>query len=385
MGKCVSSPVEEKKIDTTADEHESSIAMVPITLNHLDYKLATAIQSGLYESLSSSSIVSDPPETTSLTQSTINRSKTIQQQCTEIFDHKVNDVSNQETFTEYAPEIFSKLRQSFDISDDEYLSILTGNNSLLSFLSNSKSGQYFFFSNNSQFMIKTMSKSELDFLVQILPSYYDYMRTQKNSLIARFYGIYKLNKFRINNESKNKDISFLISNNVFYSPKNFKIIEKYDLKGSTQGRKTIIDNNNSNQILKDLNFIENDIRLEISRDNKAKIFHEQINKDCQWFEKHLIMDYSLLVGIANVDNIQECNGKYYDNKNVFCDYYGGILSDNKKQIFFIGIIDILQKYNNKKKVAGLIKGIRYEQITLSTVPPDMYANRFCQFFKDRVL
>merc|ERR1719150_1136787 len=95
------------------------------------------------------------------------QSKSIEEECSFKFDHKLNGDDKEEIFTEFAPEIFTKLRTSFNITDDIYLSILTGdNNALLSFLSNSKSGQYFFFSNNSQFIIKTMSKSELEFLLQ---------------------------------------------------------------------------------------------------------------------------------------------------------------------------------------------------------------------------
>ena len=387
MGNCMQTAPKDVEYDTK----KTMSSMTPITSNHTDYKLAISIQNGLYGSLSSST--ND--------QSVSPQIDDIKNQCTEKIEHILNE---QDIFTEYAPEIFSKLRESFGISDDVFSSILTGkDNKLLSFLSNSKSGNYFFFSNNSQFIIKTMSKSELEYCLEILSSYYQYMIKEKNSLIARFYGIYTLNKFKMNNnKNSTKDISFLISNNIFYCPTNISIKYQYDLKGSTQGRKTDEIKEKSGEILKDLNFIENDVRMEISRDNKSKIFHQQIFKDCQWFEKHLIMDYSLLVGIANVNHIKNDsdidndsdneiksnhsdNNNNNNNNNIFYQYHGGILSDNKKEIYYLGIIDILQKYNKKKKMAAFVKGIKYEQITLSTVPPDIYSKRFCQFFKDRVL
>ena len=395
MGNCLQTPP--PQTPQTEEQHEIEQVMTLITEDHTDYNLALSIQNGLYGSLSSSK-----------TELKVSNDNDLRLQCAEKNQCKLSRNGKKELFTEYAPSIFVKLRESFNVSDDDFLSTMTGDdNGLLSFLTNSKSGQFFFFSNNSQFIIKTMSKSELQFLIQILPSYYQYMSNEPNSLIARFYGIYTLHKVKINNNSA-KDISFLISNNVFYSKQNISLKYQYDLKGSTQGRKTSAIKEKQGSILKDLNFIENDVRIEISRDNKANIFQHQIFKDCQWFEKHLIMDYSLLVGIADInenkiesndfddddqdedsvglksdddDDRKQCN----NNNNIFYQYHGGMLSDNKKEIYFIGIIDILQKYNKKKKMAGFVKGMKYEQITLSTVPPDIYSKRFCQFFKDRVL
>ena len=145
--------------------------------------------------------------------------------------------------------------------------------------------------------------------------------------------------------------------------------------------------------LKDLNFMENNVQIIISSDSKATIFHDQIQKDCQWFAKHLIMDYSLLVGIAELNGIQyqDTNEAKRDddnnngNSNIFMQHHGGVLSDDGNHLYFLGIIDILQKYNKKKKAAAFVKGMKYDSITLSTVPPDIYSTRFCDFFKHRVL
>ena len=353
-----------------------------ITEEHTDYELAISIQNGLRGSLCNVPL-SEPQPIESVDP----------REYTESIVHRFSstkDESKEQLFIEYAPKSFAKLRRAFQITDDDYLSILTGDDQgLLSFLSNSKSGQYFFFSNNSQFIIKTMSKSELEFLLQILPSYCQHMLNEANSLIARFYGIYKLNKFRINRS--NKDISFLISNNVFYSPRRDLVIrEQYDLKGSTQGRLTPKEDvQRSGSILKDVNFIEDGVRLNISNRGRAKVFHSQIERDCKWFARNLIMDYSLLVGIADLKGNGDGDGLSADNGddqslNVFCREHGGMVSDDGTKVYFVGIIDILQKYNKKKKAAAFVKGIKYESNTLSTVPPDLYAKRFCEFFTDRV-
>lgn len=394
MGACLCRSPKENNADASAHqtaskneiqqqhpETELTTIMKPITSDHKDYNLATSIQNGLLDSLTSNASfldnLSDPDPK--------QRSKSVIEQSAEKTEHKMNahhdGQSKNEIFTEFAPEIFSQLRTSFNISDDEYLSNLTGdNNALLSFLSNSKSGQYFFFSNNSQFIIKTMSKSELHFLLQLLPSYYEHMCANEHSLLPKFYGVYKLNNIKLHNRSKqNKDLAFLISNNVFYSPRNIPITQQYDLKGSRQGRKTDEIQKENGDILKDLNFIEDDVHLYISKNDKDKMFYQQIKADTDWFVKHQIMDYSLLVGIAqNLDNTNE------DEMECVKINDGAIVSNDGTAIYFLGIIDILQKYNKKKKVAGFVKGIKHEKSTLSTVPPDQYAQRFCNFFADRV-
>ncbi|ETO25707.1 hypothetical protein RFI_11433, partial [Reticulomyxa filosa] len=67
-------------------------------------------------------------------------------------------------FKDYCPEIFRQLREWFGINAAEYLVTVTGDFNFLEFLSNSKSGQFFFFSHNKQFLIKTMTHSESLFL-----------------------------------------------------------------------------------------------------------------------------------------------------------------------------------------------------------------------------
>lgn len=53
----------------------------------------------------------------------------------------------------------------------------------------------------------------------------------------------------------------------------------------------------------------------------------------------------------------------------------GFHSYEGNEFYFIGIIDILQKYNNKKRIANLAKSLRHAKDELSTVEPKMYAAR----------
>jgi 1-phosphatidylinositol-4-phosphate 5-kinase len=53
-----------------------------------------------------------------------------------------------------------------------------------------KSGSFFFFSYDNQFLLKTMNDNEMSIFNESLPDYYFHLRQNKNSLMARIYGIF---------------------------------------------------------------------------------------------------------------------------------------------------------------------------------------------------
>eukprot|EP01113_Clastostelium_recurvatum_P048170 TRINITY_DN8710_c1_g1_i1.p1 TRINITY_DN8710_c1_g1~~TRINITY_DN8710_c1_g1_i1.p1 ORF type:complete len:701 (-),score=185.25 TRINITY_DN8710_c1_g1_i1:44-2146(-) len=53
-------------------------------------------------------------------------------------------------------------------------------------------------------------------------------------------------------------------------------------------------------------------------------------------------------------------------------------SDIHYEIYYFGVIDFLQKYNSKKKIAGFAKSFKHEKKELSTVDPVFYMRRFMQ-------
>lgn len=50
-------------------------------------------------------------------------------------------------------------------------------------------------------------------------------------------------------------------------------------------------------------------------------------------------------------------------------------------VLFMGIIDILQEYNVKKKLEHAFKSLRYNPLEISVVEPKLYAKRFNNFLK----
>lgn len=73
-----------------------------------------------------------------------------------------------------------------------------------------KSNSFFFFTNNSEFIIKTLKQEELNLLVRkgILDKYNKHLKSNPNSLLSRFYGIFSVKiKFM-------KPISVVIMDNL---------------------------------------------------------------------------------------------------------------------------------------------------------------------------
>ncbi|KAJ1386130.1 Phosphatidylinositol-4-phosphate 5-kinase, core [Sesbania bispinosa] len=53
-------------------------------------------------------------------------------------------------------------------------------------------------------------------------------------------------------------------------------------------------------------------------------------------------------------------------------------------VLYMGIIDILQEYNVKKKIEHAYKSLRYDPLSISVIQPKMYAERFINFMDKKV-
>jgi 1-phosphatidylinositol-4-phosphate 5-kinase len=67
-------------------------------------------------------------------------------------------------FKDYSPIAFAYLRRLFGVNEFDFLLSVCGNANFIEFISNAKSGQFFFYSGDGKFMIKTMTNAESKFL-----------------------------------------------------------------------------------------------------------------------------------------------------------------------------------------------------------------------------
>jgi 1-phosphatidylinositol-4-phosphate 5-kinase len=149
--------------------------------------------------------------------------------------------------TEVAGVIFNNIRQLYGINKDNYISsihpqnfiteIMISSTSIIEELcSTGKSGSLFYYTRDGKYIIKTISNTEYQFLKKILPNYFNHLRKNPNTLLPKFFGCYKLvQKIR----KKKTKIPIIVMNNIFST--NKEIHMRYDLKGSTIGRKELPD------------------------------------------------------------------------------------------------------------------------------------------------
>lgn len=206
-------------------------------------------------------------------------------------------------FKDYSPWVFRHLRGIFGLDPADYLMSLTSKYILSELGSPGKSGSFFYFSRDYKYIIKTIHHAEHKLLRRILRDYYAHVKNNPNTLISQFYGLHRVKI------AYGRKIHFVVMNNLF--PPHRDVHQTFDLKGSTVGRdlkeETLI--SNPRATLKDLNWLRRDMHLEFDQ-RLRQIFIEQLQKDVALLQRLQIMDYSLLVGIhdlekGNDDNVRE--------------------------------------------------------------------------------
>ncbi|KAH8327010.1 hypothetical protein KR074_000466 [Drosophila pseudoananassae] len=193
----------------------------------------------------------------------------------------------------YAPIAFRYFRDLFGIQPDDFMMSMC--TSPLRELSNpGASGSIFYLTDDDEFIIKTVQHKEGEFLQKLLPGYYMNLNQNPRTLLPKFFGLYCLQT------SNAKNIRLVVMNNLL--PSSVKMHLKYDLKGSTFKRKANkAERSKKSPTYKDLDFMEqhpNGIFLE-AETYSALI--KTIQRDCTVLESFKIMDYSLLLGVHNLD------------------------------------------------------------------------------------
>ncbi|KZV35740.1 phosphatidylinositol 4-phosphate 5-kinase 9 [Dorcoceras hygrometricum] len=215
---------------------------------------------------------------------------------------------------DYCPMVFRNLREMFKIDAADYMVSICGNDALRELSSPGKSGSVFLLSQDDRFMIKTLRKSEVKVLLQMLPNYHSHVRRYDNTLVTKFFGLHRIIP------SSGQKFRFVVMGNMFCT--ELRIHRRFDLKGSTLGRSADKVEIDENTILKDLD-LNYCFYLEPSwRDALL----QQIEIDSKFLESQHIMDYSLLLGV-HYRAPQHLRSLMSHNKNASIDGLGIVAED----------------------------------------------------------
>jgi 1-phosphatidylinositol-4-phosphate 5-kinase len=195
-------------------------------------------------------------------------------------------------FKDYSPLAFAYLRRMFGVNEYDFLLSVCGNANYIEFQSNAKSGQFFFYSPDGKYMIKTMTNTESKFLRRIMPHYFRHCAMNPNTLMTKFLGMYRVKLYHLK-----RNVKFVVMKSVYDTDKHLH--QLFDVKGSMTGR----DAKPGDAVKKD-----NDIRRTlpegafILEPGLRERLKTQVEHDCQWLKSMKIMDYSMLIGVHNISH-----------------------------------------------------------------------------------
>jgi len=318
------------------------------------------------------------------------------------------------TFRTYAPVAFRYFRDLFGIPPDDFM-ISICNETLRELSNPGASGSIFYLTNDDEFILKTVSLKEAEFLQKLLPGYYMNLQQNPRTTLPKFFGMFCY-------QCNQKNIRLVVMNNLL--PSDIKLHLKFDLKGSTYKRKASKhEKEKKSPTFKDLDFMELLPEGLLLEPETYTALISTMRRDCRVLESFKIMDYSLLVGVHNLDlaakERAESSGAtntmmppYFDRQKSKKDKLvahstamesiqatsdpvdipgelppGGIPARNHKGeriLLFVGIIDILQSYRLIKKLEHTFKAMIHDGDTVSVHRPGFYAERFMNFMSSKI-
>ncbi|XP_077240890.1 1-phosphatidylinositol-3-phosphate 5-kinase FAB1B-like isoform X2 [Tasmannia lanceolata] len=214
-----------------------------------------------------------------------------------------------------------------------------------------KSNVFFAKSLDDRFIIKQVTKTELESFIKFAPEYFKYLcgsiGMRSPTCLAKILGIYQITTKHLKG-GKEVRMDVLVMENLLFGR---NITRLYDLKGSLRSRYNP-DSSGTNKVLLDQNLIEAMPTSPIFVGNKAKrLLERAVWNDTSFLASIDVMDYSLLVGV-----------------------------DEEKHELVLGIIDFMRQYTWDKhletwvKASGILGGPKNTSPTV--ISPKQYKKRF---------
>ncbi|CAF1214790.1 unnamed protein product [Rotaria sordida] len=334
--------------------------------------------------------------------------------------HRFNDF----TIRSYAPVAFRHFREKFNIKPEDYLSSIC--KPFRELKNPGASGSLFYLTSDDEFIIKTVQKKEAEFLKTLLPGYYMNVTQNQRTLLPKFFGLYcyQVTEFLRRNKNgsgDNKNIRITVMNNLI--PSHIQMHEKYDLKGSTfKRRANIEERRKESPTWKDLDFMEHHPNGLLLDSDTFAALAKTVERDCRVLESFHIMDYSFLIGVhhasvhtdsprerradssvsndpalppsalrrmystpmANIQAEFEEHNKPDDDHLAKTGGIPALTTDGQRLYLYVGIIDILQSYQLRKRLEHRVKSVITDGSQISVTHPSYYSERFQKFLFNTV-
>jgi hypothetical protein len=231
----------------------------------------------------------------------------LEQILTLISDHTTDDTHFSTSLDEFGvnmsillPTEFGAIQRAYGESSRSLIKSICYSGNMRGGPSKGKSGSYFYLTEDKRFVLKSVSRSEWNFLKDgFLKSYRLYVQQNSDTLLPRLFLCFKYSTLT-------SSTRFIVMNNVFDT--NLKVHEIFDIKGSKKGRevskKELESKGVDNVIWKDLDFERKRYKLHVPQ-TFLYLLTIQIQSDLDFLKRNKVIDYSLLLGIHNYLEIPE--------------------------------------------------------------------------------
>lgn len=285
------------------------------------------------------------------------------------------------SFWDCAPKVFDSIRRHFNIDPQFYMESFDTSKILSEHISEGKSGNIFYFTANKQFMVKSVPKDEFDTLRAILPHYHRYLLSNPQSMLCRYFGCHSISL-----PVGKRRMYFVVMQNLFNEG---PVHHRFDLKGNRDRRQAI----NTSQVesyiqmakeqrvikklMMDIDFRKFSGGICLSAAN-ASVLEGQLCDDIVFLASRGIIDYSILLGVRYLKSGERLPSIAAASQ--------GIYGHDLDRIYYIGIVDMLQRYNWRWTVQRWFLGLLLCKDThdVSAVPPDLYGARLTDFVRSRL-
>ncbi|KAJ8299996.1 hypothetical protein KUTeg_021515 [Tegillarca granosa] len=216
--------------------------------------------------------------------------------------------------------------------------------------------------------------------MSFLSEYLEHFQTYPHSLIVKFLGLYSVEihgKSNTKPPEKGKPVLTAMKDVNFLD----EVIEldAYFIKRKKEIRRSFSNKDDidlSSSVGKNSLYIPEDLSEEESKpdmaENVGKVYFENPSKPKTFF-------FHSLVHLRDIDD-----GKNTANRRLLPHCKNPLhVIDGVNYRYFLGIIDFFTQFESRQRVVKILKDIRYCCGEHSTVPAEVYADRFLHFITER--
>lgn len=219
-----------------------------------------------------------------------------------------------------------------------------------------KSGAIFNRTSDKRFVLKQMSRFELQSFIKFAPNYFNYLSTayseNKLTALAKIFGVFRVG-FNNSQTSTAMKMDFIVMEYLFY---NRNVNQVYDLKGSLRNRlASPASSVEKHRPEDDLVLLDENLLRRICTNSFYCFPHSKaalnvaIINDSNFLASNTVMDYSLLCAV-----------------------------DDDKNELILGIIDYMRTYTWDKRVESLLKSVSVTGQLPTVISPELYRDRFVE-------